>query len=160
MGSSNFSSSGFIRAGGAVSFEDRAAQPSDFNSDNGMSYAQEYAESPTTFNETYPNWQAYADCFVMRRPIVTITGTQTCKTSSFLASEMKKYIQTGETTVKDFIVPEVISGDTMPSGKYHNVGMTFADNKNGYSEISISYMQYGEWDLVKIEDDLPDPTKK
>ncbi len=160
MGSSNFSRAGFIRAGGAVSFEDRAAQPSDFNSGNGMSYAKEYAESPTKFNEKYPNWQAFADCFVMRRPIITITGTQTSDTASFLASEMKEYIQTGETTVKDFIVPDVITGKTMPSGKYHNVGMTFSDNKNGYSEVSVSYMQYAEWELVKIEDDLPDPTKK
>jgi hypothetical protein len=157
---SDFKDASFNRAGGSISFGERAPQPSDFNGSRGYKYAEEYAASPTDFNVKYPNWQAFADSFSIRRAVINMTGTQTCNTCSFRSNDIEDYLDAGFVTVRDFKVPGFSTVDSMPDGKYMNVGMSFTDNRNGYTEVTINYMQYGDWELIQLINDLPDPTKK
>ena len=88
----DYSPSNFIRTGGSVSFEERAVQPSDFT---GSNYAAEYAADPELFQFNYPNWQDYADCFTMRRAVVSISGRQRCVSVQFKADDLKTYMDPG-----------------------------------------------------------------
>lgn len=157
---SDFKDSNFNRGGGSVSFEERLPQPSDFNYSADFEFSDEYAKSPGTFQKNYPNWQAFADCFIMRRAVIHITGTQTCNTCSFRSNDIDDYTEADFTSVKDFKVPGFSTIDSIPSGKYMNVGMSFVDKGNGYSEVTINYVQYREWQLVQLISETPNPTDK
>ena len=153
-----FSDRNFMRTGGGVSFEERGAQPSDFTALRGYVYADKYAESARVFESNYPNWQAFADCFVMRRPIIQISGQQVCSTESFLASDLMGYRKVGFVNVKSFRIP---GSDrcSVPGGKYQLTNLSFSDNGNGHTTVNLSYQQYGEWELVQIQDNPPAPSK-
>ncbi len=154
---SDFKNSSVVRGGGAVSFEERLPQPSDFNYSAGYSFSEEYAKGSDVFQKKNPNWQAFADCFIMRRAVIHITGIQTCNTCSFRSNDIDDYTDADFTSVKNFKVPGFSTIDSIPSGKYMNVGMSFADKGNGYTEVTINYVQYREWELVKLISDPPSP---
>lgn len=155
-----FSASEFQRAGGGVTFEQEAVQPSDFTttefgSSGGKTYAQIYAEDEEGFNDSFPAWEKFADYFIKRRPLYRITGKQTCETASFLASDMATYIETGKVTVANFKIPGGFQGGSIPSGKWLNDGMDFSDRGTGYTDVSAKFVQYLEWKLLKIQDGTP-----
>ena len=176
--STEYSAAQFIRASGGISFEERAPQPSDFTKRRNFDYAKEYAESPTEFAKKYPDWQTIADDYVMRRSIITITGKQTCLTSAFQAQELAGFTEPGFVRISDFAIPEVeekkpatshtIGGRSarasvyipfppssfpntaIPNGKYQLVSFNFNDRGDGYTELSATYKQTGEWKLLNI----------
>ena len=152
----NFSTTGFIRSGGGVTFEERAAQPSDFTAARGYPYAKIYAENKEVFDGYYPDWQAFADCFVMRRAVIAITGTETCNTGSFGSGELGGYTDPGFQSVKNFKVPGSDRG-SIPSGKYQLTSLSFSDAGNGMTIVTVSYQQYGEWKLIKLTTTTPSP---
>lgn len=153
----NFSERNYKRVGGGVSFEERPAQPSDFTKARGYDYAKAHADSPSTFDHEYPNWQAFADCFIMRRAIVSISGTQQCNSDEFMASEIEDYTNPDFINVKDFAAPGYRS-HTIPNGKYLNTGMNFRDHGDSYTHVDVTYIQYREWKLVRlVSGKLPDP---
>lgn len=146
----------FIRTGGGISFEERAPQPSDFTDARGYAYAEEFAKSPTTFAGTYKQWQQFADCFIMRRPIITISGSQQCETKTFKAREIEKHTKVGFVSVADFAIPGS-DRDSIPNGKYQLVSMNWNDQQNGYTVVNVTYQQYGEWELLKLISPAPNP---
>ena len=154
-----FSELNYKRSSGGVSFEERAPQPSDFTYERGYSYADDFAESGDTgaFELEYPNWQAFADCFVMRRAVITISGKQQCTSDQFLAGEIENYTYPDFVPVKNFAAAGVRSADTIPEGDYLNTEMEFTEAGNGYVIINVSYVQYREWKLVKVITDTPNP---
>jgi len=143
-----FKTNNFVRTGGSISFEERPAQPSDFTD---YPYAKEYAESPSTFLLTYPDWQKFADAFVMRRAVITINGKQRCTTDSFKASELGTYKNPGFVKVKKFAVPGSDQA-SIPSGKYLLTSFNFSDAGEQYTDLSVSYLQYDEWTLIQLAD--------
>lgn len=153
-----FSEKGFIRTGGSISFQERGAQPSDFTSKRGYTYANTYAESQTKFSSLYPNWQHFADCFIMRRSVIQITGKQHCHTASFNANDLKEYKNPSFVRVKNFKIPDS-DRSSIPNGKYQLVNLSFSDEGNSFSTVTLQYQQYGEWELVKLIDNPPLPTK-
>lgn len=157
---SDFRDSSFNRGGGSVSFEERLPQPSDFNYSTGYGYSEEYAKGPDAFQKKYPNWQSFADCFIMRRAVIHITGIQTCNTCSFRSNDIDDYTDADFTSVRNFKVPGFSTIDSIPHGKYMNVGMSFVDKGNGYTEVTINYVQYREWELIQLISDSSDPTQK
>lgn len=156
MTPADFSDSRFIRTGGGVSFEERGAQPSDFTAALGYPYAKQYADAPSIFSVYYPNWQAFADCFVMRRSIITINGSQTCITETFRASDLEKYKKPGFQSVKRFRIPGS-DRSSIPGGKYQLTNLSFNDDGTGMTSISVSYQQAGEWQLIRLVDSPPSP---
>ena len=109
----------FQRVGGGIAFEQESVQPSDFTgttfgSSGGKTYAQIYAEDEEDFNNKFPTWERFADYFVKRRPIYKITGKQSCETTSFLASDMANYIETGKVAVANFEIPGGFQGGSIP----------------------------------------------
>ncbi|MDD3887125.1 MAG: hypothetical protein PHI35_09650 [Victivallaceae bacterium] len=159
----DYSDRNWIRSGGGVSQEERAAQPSDFTSDRGYAYAEAFANDGGSgaFDIAYPNWQAFADCFIMRRSVVTISCRQRCRTFTLLARNIEEFCMTGYTTLKNFVVADMVGGDSVPDGKWLNTGMSFDDERQGgYTSVTASYVQYRDWTLVKLkEDKLPNPAK-
>lgn len=156
MSSLSFKTAGFIRSGGGVTFEERCVQPSDFTRGRySTDYATEYAESPSTFMLNYPNWQEFADCFIMRRAIINISGSQCCDTSSFNASDIKNYTDPGFVTVRNFKIPKTTN--SMPSGKYQLTNLSFTDNGDSTTNVSLSYQQHREWKLIKLQNSPPSP---
>ena len=156
MSDGKFLKSGFIRSGGAISFQERGAQPSDFTSRRGYSYARAYAKSQTDFADRYPNWQPFADCFVMRRAVIQISGKQQCNTASFNANELGKYKDPSFVEVNNFKIPGINLG-SIPRGKYQLVNLSFSDEGNSFSTVSVQYQQYAEWELVRIVENPPNP---
>lgn len=154
----NFSDQGFIRTGGGVSYEERGAQPSDFTERRGYKYAGIYAENPDLFSTYYPDWQTFADCFTVRRAIISVSGKQECLTSSFKASDLMQYTGTGFQKVKNMKLPGS-DRSSIPGGKYQLTGFSFSDGQNGITVVNISYQQYGEWELIQIQEKLPSPGK-
>ena len=144
----DYSPSNFIRTGGSVSFEERAVQPSDFT---GSNYAAEYAADPELFQFNYPNWQDYADCFTMRRAVVSISGRQRCVSVQFKADDLKTYMDPGFVKVKNFAIPGTRKS-TIPSGKYLLTSFNFSDSGEGYTDLNVTYQQYGPWELVELRE--------
>lgn len=147
-----------IRTGGAVTFEERPAQPSDFTAARGFPYAKEYADSPTQFQENYPTWQTFADGYSMRRYVLTISGRLTVATDQFGAAELGNYLDAGFQNIKSFAVIGSDSG-SIPRGKYLMNDFRFDDRENGHTELSVSYTQYGKWELVKTDEKVVRPVK-
>jgi len=152
----DFTPSGFIRTGGGVTFEERSAQPSDFTAARGYSYAKTYAEQKDVFDVYYPDWQAFADCFVMRRAVIAVSGQQTCNTSSFHASDLKDYTDPGFQNIKNFRIPGS-DRSSIPGGKYQLTNLSFSDAGNSMTTVTVSYQQYGEWKLIKLTAKTPSP---
>ncbi|MCF6174812.1 MAG: hypothetical protein L3J71_03490 [Victivallaceae bacterium] len=157
----DFKYTGFIRAGGGNTFEERPAQPSDFDKLPGTgddSYAKKFADSPSTFNLAYPNWQKFADYYIMRRAILTVAGTQTCNGKTFKASQMDRYTKTGKVTPNNMRIPGNYQNDDIPDGKWLNTGMSYTDKGDGRTTVTINYTQKKAWDLIKIQDgEAPSP---
>ena len=143
----DYSPSNFIRTGGSVSFEERAVQPSDFTD----TYAKEYAKDPELFRFHYPQWQDYADCFTMRRAVVSISGRQRCVSVQFKADDLKTYMDPGFVKVKNFAIPGTRKS-TIPSGKYLLTSFSFSDSGEGYTDLNVTYQQYGPWELIQLRD--------
>ncbi len=160
MTPADFSDSKFIRTGGSVGFEERGAQPSDFTEELGYPYAKQFAETQGTslFSVYYPNWQPFADCFIMRRSILQINGQQKCVTETFRANDLEKYKKPGFQNVKNFRIPGA-DRSSIPGGKYQLTNLSFADEGNGMTNITISYQQYGEWELIQLIGSPPSPGK-
>ena len=156
MSIGNFSEKGFIREGGSISFQERAVQPVDFTQERGYGYARRYYFNRNSFFSIYPNWQNFADCFMMRRAVIHIRGSQRCATSSFRASDLKLYQDPGFQRLKNFRIPGSDSG-SIPNGKYQLIGMSFRDSGNQITTVQLEYVQFGRWELVKLTDDLPEP---
>ena len=147
----------FIRTGGSVSFQERPAQPADFTMERGFgNYAALWADSGNTFFNFYPDWQSFADCFVMRRAVITITGTRKCLTASFGADELETHISPGFVSVRNFAVPGFDRG-SIPKGEYQLRNMDFRDLGDTFTIINVSYIQYAAWELIQLEEVLPDP---
>lgn len=151
-----FRSNRYARSGGGVSFEERPAQPSDFSASRGYPYAQDYADHRDFFDMMYPRWQQFADCFVMRRAVLSISGRQKVETRTFRASELEDYLDPGFVTVKNFAIPGSNSG-SIPRGKWQLVNLSFRDEGNVYTEIDVSYQQYGSWELIRLDDSVSPP---
>jgi|GEM_PF-7055069 len=156
MSIGNFTEKGFIREGGSISFQERAVQPSDFTQERGYEYAQRYFANQSAFFSLYPNWQNYADCFMMRRAVIHIQGKQRCATNSFHASDLKLYQDPGFQRLKNFRIPGTDSG-SIPKGKYQLVSLSFQDGGDQITTVQLHYVQYGKWELVKLVDELPNP---
>lgn len=156
MPDKDFDSDNFIRTGGGVSFEERVLQPSDFTSDRGYVYAGEYANDKQLFEATYPKWQAFADCFVMRRPVTRISGTQKCSTDSFRANDLAGYTDPDFVRIKNFKI-KGSTRSTIPNGKYQLVSFNFSDDQQGFTTVTVEYQQYGEWELIKLVSSPPSP---
>ena len=152
----NFSESGFIRESGAITFQERGAQPSDFTAARGYSYASEYQEQANLFYRHYPAWQSFADCFVMRRAVINISGKQRCRTASFHASDLKKFRDPGFQNLKNFRIPGS-DRSSVPDGKFQLTGLSFQDEGNQVTVIRVHYQQFGEWKLVKLMERPPQP---
>lgn len=150
----------WTRIGGGISFEERAAQPSDFTATRGLgNYAKEYADAPTVFSVVYPNWQEFADCFIMRRAVVTINGFQECDTNSLQHGDIDRFSKPGFLSMPQFELPNV-KGAVVPSGKYQCTSFVFNDNRTGYSNVNVSYVQYRDWELIPLiqhNKSLPNP---
>ena len=112
----NFSESGFMRESGAITFQERAAEPGDFTALRGYSYAVEFQTQGMSFYRSYPAWQSFADCFIMRRAVINISGKQRCRTASFNASDLKKYQEAGFQGLKNFRIPGS-DRSSVPDGK-------------------------------------------
>ena len=153
---SDFSASGFIRQSGGISFEERGAQPSDFTQQRGFRYARIYAENPDLFSDYYPEWQSFADCFIMRRAIITISGKQECHTRSFSASDLKSYADPGFQNVKKMKIPGS-DRSSIPGGKYQLTDLQVTDVGNSMTQVTISYQQYCEWELIQLTEKTPSP---
>lgn len=151
MSTGDFSANRFIRNGGHVTFEEHSAQPGDF-----PQYSAEYARSPQNFAKKYPFWQKFAECFVLRRPIIHISATQRCNTASFKASDLQYYTETGFIPVKNFRIPGLDRG-SIPGGRYQLTNCTFRDEGNTFTIIKLTYQQYGPWELVQLNKTVPDP---
>lgn len=156
MADKEFDSDNFIRTGGGVSFEERAPQPSDFTAARGYTYAYDFMYRPTEFSKGYTQWQAFADCFVMRRPVTRIGGTQTCSTESSRANDLAGYTDPDFVRVKNFKI-KGSSRSTIPNGKYQMVNFNFSDDRTGFTVVTVEYQQYGEWELVKLVSNPPSP---
>ena len=147
----------FIRTGGSVSFQERTVHPSDFTLERTFGdYASQWAASEDLFHLKYPCWQEFADCFVMRRPVIQITGMQKCLTSSFGANELENHLDPGFVSLRSFAVPGFDRG-SIPKGSYQLKSLEFHDQGDTFTVVNISYLQYGPWSLVQLEENLPDP---
>ena len=124
MSIGNFTEKGFIREGGSISFQERTVQPTDFTPERGFYYAQRFSTNSITFYSLYPNWQNFADCFMMRRAVIHIHGSQRCATASFHASELELYQNAGFQRLKNFRIPGSDRG-SIPYGKYQLVSLSF-----------------------------------
>ena len=152
MASTSFSKSNWQRTGGGVSQEERPAQPSDF-----PAYAKEWAQSQDVFNKTYLNWQAYADCFVMRRSVLTVSAKQLVHSNTFLANQIEDFTDTGYTSLPNYLVAGINGADTVPNGKWLNQSMSWEDQGNGNTMVSATYTQQRPWALVQVVSKLPNP---
>lgn len=153
----NFSESGFIRESGAITFQERGAEPSDFTRARGYAYSTEFQNQPMSFYRNYPAWQSFADCFVMRRSVINISGKQRCRTASFHASDLKKFRDPGFQNLKNFRIPGS-DRSSVPDGKYQLTGLSFQDEGNQITIVRVHYQQFGEWRLIQLTDTLPHPS--
>ena len=151
-----FSESGFIRESGAITFQERPAEPGDFTAERGYRYAVEFQNLATIFYRHYPAWQSFADCFVMRRAVINISGKQRCNTASFNASDLKKYQNTGFQSLKNFRIPGS-DRSSVPDGRYQLTGLSFQDEGNQITLVRVHYQQFGKWELIRLADRLPRP---
>jgi len=154
-----FNKSNFQRAGGGVTFEQEAVQPSDFTttefgSSGGKTYAQIYAEDEEGFNDEFPAWEKFADYFIKKRAVQRVSGKQACTTNSFTAGIMNDYTSTEKVSVVNMRIPGGLGGE-VPSGKWLNDGMDYSDRGNGYTDVTVKFVQYLEWQLLKIQDGTP-----
>lgn len=148
----------FIRTEGSISFQERPAQPSDFTEERNFgNYAEIWADSGNVFFNFFPDWQVFADCFIMRRAVLTITGTRKCLTENFGADELENHLSPGFVSVKNLAVPGTDCG-SIPGGKYQLKDMNFRDLGDTFTLVKASYIQYAPWQLIQIEEVLPDPT--
>ena len=46
---------------------------------------------------------------------------------------------------------------SIPGGKYQLTDLQFTDVGNGMTQVTISYQQYGEWELIKLTEETPSP---
>ena len=146
----------FIRSGGNVSFQERSVQPSDFTWERGYDYAEKWSSLKEKFIQKYPNWQLFADTFVLRRSIINITGYQKCYTGNFDASELESHLDPGFVDLKSFAVPGLDRG-SIPKGKYQLKELSFKDLGDGFTIVTVHYIQKGEWELVELFTFHPDP---
>lgn len=147
----------FIRTGGSVSFQERPVHPSDFTLEREYgNFASIWSTGEESFFLKYPYWQEFADCFIMRRAVIQINGTQKCLTGSFQASEMEKYFHTGFTAPKNFAIPGA-DKSSIPAGEYQLKSLDFRDLGDTFTIVNVSYIQYGNWELVQIKDSPADP---
>ena len=153
----DFRESGFIRESGAITFQERTAEPGDFTAERGYSYAAEFQNQTTVFYRNYPAWQSFADCFVMRRAVIDICGKQRCRTASFNASDLKKFRDPGFQDLKNFRIPGS-DRSSVPDGKYQLMGLSFQDEGNQITLVRVHYQQFGKWELIRLADRLPLPS--
>ena len=112
--------------------------------------------SKEKFIQKYPNWQLFADTFVLRRSIINITGYQKCYTGNFDASELESHLDPGFVDLKSFAVPGLDRG-SIPKGKYQLKELSFKDLGDGFTIVTVHYIQKGEWELVELFTFHPDP---
>lgn len=154
--SRKFSDGGWIRSGGSVSFQERSVQPSDFTRKRGFTYAEDWALYNEKFMQKYPFWQIFADCYVMRRYVIKVSGKQRSLSSSFRANDLEGYLDVGFQGVGNFRTPGS-NRSSIPSGKYQLEGFRFTEAGDGFCDASVDYIQYGEWKMVQIVEPVPDP---
>ena len=152
----NFSESGFIRESRAITFQERGAQPGDFTAARGYTYAAEFQVQATQFYRHYPAWQSFADCFILRRAVINISGKQRCRTASFNASDLKKFRNPGFQSLKNFRIPGS-DRSSVPDGKYQLTRLSFQDEGNQVTVVRVHYQQFGEWKLIQLTDRPPLP---
>lgn len=153
----NFSENGFIRESGAITFQERGAEPGDFTAARGYRYAADFQNNASYFYRNYPAWQSFADCFVMRRAVINISGKQRCRTASFNASDLKKFRDPGFQSLKNFRIPGS-DRSSVPDGRYQLMSLSFQDEGNQVTMVRVHYQQFGEWELIQLTDHLPLPT--
>ncbi len=44
-----------------------------------------------------------------------------------------------------------------PNGKYQLVSFNFSDDRQGVTTVTVEYLQYGEWSLIKRISSPPSP---
>lgn len=154
--SRNFTGGGFIRSGGSVSFQERGAQPSDFTRVRGFDYAEKWALYGNNFIQKYPFWQIFADCYVMRRYVLQVSGKQRCESKSFRAGDLEGYLEVGFQGVKNFRMPGS-DRSSIPNGKYQLESFRFTEAGDSFCDCVVNYVQYGEWEMVQIVSPVPDP---
>ncbi|OQA81117.1 MAG: hypothetical protein BWY31_03816 [Lentisphaerae bacterium ADurb.Bin242] len=94
----------------------------------------------------------------MRRAVIQISGKQQCQTGSFQANDLEGYKNPAFVRIKNFKIPGS-DRSSIPGGKYQLVSLSFSDEGNCLSTVTLQYQQYGEWELIQIIDDPPVPSK-
>lgn len=150
----NFTKAKFDRKGGGIGFEEREPQPMDFTEDLGFGYAAAYAANgPEAFLVQYPDFKKdFAEKYMMRRAILTISGTQRCSTETFRADDIADFMETGYQDLRSFAIPGSDAGGT-PDGEFLLRSFNWSDNGNGYTDVDVTYEQKGPWKLVKVNED-------
>lgn len=171
-----FSSTRFIRTGGSVSFEERGATGDDLDFIRAKAaydkMIEEGTETPgpsgqpndmlARINQTrayiingvlveipkaiYTN--DILDLYTVRRTVVTITGIQRVETGTLQAVQLEGFAPPGVVTPMHFVLPDG-SPSAIPEGNYLLQEFSFSDLQNGYTDVSVSYRMYREWELVK-----------
>jgi len=149
-----YSKTKFNRSGGSIGFEEREPQPLDFTEDLGFGYAAAYAaDGPEVFLKNFPDFQQdYAKKYVMRRTILTISGTQQCETATFRADDIADFLETGYQTLRDFAIPGSDAGST-PGGEFLLRSFSWRDRGDQYTDVDVTYEQKGPWKLVKVDEE-------
>ncbi len=166
--STEFSSARFIRTGGSVSFEERAVTADELDYENAKKSGVEVEPITDPFEaaERAKVYRRYTidgklievprgfyspatfDLFVMRRPIVTVSGTQRVETATLQASQLAGFLFPGEVTPKNFVLPGG-GASAIPAGVYLLQDFTFRDLRNGYTDVDVTYRMFLTWELVK-----------
>ena len=53
--------------------------------------------------------------------------------------------------MKDFAIPGT-RRSTIPGGKYLLTSFNFSDSGAEYTDLSLTYQQYGPWELIQLRD--------
>jgi hypothetical protein len=165
-----FSDGNWIRKSFKVSFDERPAIATDFTtttygSKDGKTYAAYFADSVDNggcgsqeglFNTGLPSWESFVNWFVMRRPIMSVTLTQTADTNSVRASNMNDYLAVDTITPPVAKIPGGYGGGyPTGNGKWFYEDFQVDDLKTQLSECSLIIRNLGEWKIVKIGSETP-----
>jgi hypothetical protein len=167
----DFNNRNWIRKSFKVSFDERPAIATDFTtttygSKGGKTYAAFFAGSVDNggcgsqeglFNTGLPRWESFVNWFIMRRPVMTVTVTQTAETNSVRAYNMDDYLEPDFITPPTARIPGGFQANDYPegNGKWFYEDFSVDDLKTQFSECSLTIRNLGEWELVKIGSGTP-----
>ena len=175
MASTEFSAAVFIRTGGSVSFEERPATSSDLdlqqaiNAANSPDYVppDDAGLSPRELILRAKSTRLYnidgklvripktiysdttLDGYVVRRAVVTVSGSQRVETTTLQAGQLAGFLTPGAVTPFSFKMPDG-AGSAIPEGSYMLQEFSFRDQQNGYTDVEVTYRMCQKWELIKL----------